>query len=166
MRHNYQVLPRLSRQAGVSLIEVMIAVFISAVGLLGAAAMQLNALKYTDSALKTSQASFIAYDILERMRANASPAVLNEYALPDVSHAPAHAANHRQRDLMDFAANVKSLSGDTGTGAIAVHPTKNATVTITIGWDEGRAAGVDEESGQAHTGVFSVTTDLSVQPES
>jgi len=164
MRHNDKVLPRLGKQAGVSLIEVMIAVFISAVGLLGAAAMQLNALKYTDSALKTSQASFIAYDILERMRANASPATLSQYDLPSVSEAPAHANNHRQHDLMDFAKNVKSLD-DTGTGVIDVHPTKNATVTITIGWDEGRAAGVDEASGQAHTGVFSITTDLSVQPE-
>ena len=56
-----------SRQRGVSLIEVMIAVFVLAIGLLGAAGMQLSALKYTDSSRMNSQASFIVYDIIDRM---------------------------------------------------------------------------------------------------
>lgn len=59
----------LARQRGVTLIEVMVAVFVTAVGVLGAAAMQLNSLKYTDSSRMTSQASFIVYDIIDRIRA-------------------------------------------------------------------------------------------------
>ena len=52
------------------MIEVLVATVILAGGLLGAAAVQLNALKHTDSALMTTQASFIAYDMLDRIRAN------------------------------------------------------------------------------------------------
>ncbi len=59
-------------QEGMTLVEVLVALVILGVGLLGAAAFQLNALKYTDSARMTSQASFIAYDMLDRIRANAA----------------------------------------------------------------------------------------------
>lgn len=57
-------------QEGMTLIEVLVAMLILGVGLLGAAMIQLNALKYTDSSRMTSQASFIAYDMLDRIRAN------------------------------------------------------------------------------------------------
>ncbi|MDQ3202970.1 MAG: type IV pilus modification protein PilV, partial [Pseudomonadota bacterium] len=57
-------------QEGTTLIEVLVALLILTVGLLGAAAFQLNALKYTDSSRMTSQASFIAYDMMDRIRAN------------------------------------------------------------------------------------------------
>ena len=55
-------------QEGMTLIEVLVALLILTVGLLGAAAVQLNALKYTDSSRMTSQASFIAYDMMDRIR--------------------------------------------------------------------------------------------------
>ena len=60
------------QQAGMTLIEVLVAALILGLGLLGAASAQINALKYTDSARMSTQASFIAYDMLDRMRANAT----------------------------------------------------------------------------------------------
>ena len=57
-------------QEGMTLIEVLVALLILTVGILGAAAVQLNSLKYTDSSRMTSQASFIAYDMMDRIRAN------------------------------------------------------------------------------------------------
>ncbi|MGA9223012.1 MAG: type IV pilus modification protein PilV, partial [Pseudomonas graminis] len=59
-----------ARQQGTTLIEVLVALLVLAIGLLGAAALQLNALKYTDSSRLSSQASFIAYDMMDRIRAN------------------------------------------------------------------------------------------------
>lgn len=135
------------KQGGASLIEVMIAVFISVVGLLGAAAMQLNALKFTDSALMTSQASFIAYDIIDRMRANAEN--LNGYALANIAAAPSSGSDIQSQDLIDFAASVGSLTS--GEGGIQVN---GAQVTVSISWSEGRAAGADA------AGEFSVTTEI------
>lgn len=60
------------RQRGLSLIEVLVAIFILAVGLLGLAAMQLQSLKFTQGSQWRSQANFLAYDIVERVRANRS----------------------------------------------------------------------------------------------
>ena len=68
-----------------TLIEVLVAVLILGVGLLGAAMIQLNALKYTDSSRMTSQASFIAYDLLDRIRDEAGLAGDPGYPLPGYS---------------------------------------------------------------------------------
>lgn len=122
------------RERGVTLIEVMVAVFITAIGLLGAAALQLNALKYTDSARTTSQATFIAYDILDRIRANADSSTLNSYVMTGIASAPTSPSTILEHDQADFATNVGNLSG--GEGSIAVDGT---TVTVTITWSESRA---------------------------
>lgn len=142
-------------QRGVTLIEVMVAVFVAAIGVLGAAAMQLNALKYTESSRITSQASFIAYDIIDRIRANAEPTVLDGYDLADTS-ASASCSGICATDIQDFVANVQSLPG--GEGSINVDGT---AVTVSLSWSEARAGGVDEENNE-RIGSFSVTTDVSV----
>lgn len=142
-------------QRGVTLIEVMIAVFIAAIGVLGAAAMQLSALKYTDSSRLTSQASFIVYDIIDRMRANAEPTVLDGYYLASTASGPG-CSGICSVDVQDFITNVQALPE--GQGSIRVVGT---TVTVNIRWSEGRAGGKDN-SGNARQGSFSVTTDVSV----
>lgn len=53
-----------SRQAGMTLIEVLVALVVFSIGALGVAMLQLNALKHTDSAMRSTQASFIAQDLL------------------------------------------------------------------------------------------------------
>lgn len=140
------------KQRGVSLIEVMIAVFISAVGLLGAAAMQLNALKYTDSALMTSQANFIAYDIVDRMRANS--ANLAQYEISNIAAAPSSGSSIRDQDLIDFSNNVQGLTS--GEGGIQVN---GAQVIVSITWSEARAAGQDA-NGDSVPGAILVTTNI------
>jgi len=58
------------RQLGFNLIEVMIALVIISVGLLGLAGLQVSSLKQNQSAYYRSQATILAYDIADRMRAN------------------------------------------------------------------------------------------------
>jgi len=145
------------RERGVTLIEVMVAVFITAIGLLGAAALQLNALKYTDSARTTSQATFIAYDILDRIRANADSSNLASYAMTGISSAPSSAGNILQQDKMDFARNVGALNG--GTGSIAVN---GATITVTIGWSESRANKAAGGGNSGDTGQIQITSEVAV----
>lgn len=61
-----------SHQSGSSLIEVLIALFVLAIGLLGALAMQLNAIKLSKNASLYSQAEIMLMDIYEAMRASPS----------------------------------------------------------------------------------------------
>ena len=55
---------------GFTLIEVLVTVLILSIGLLGLAGLQLTGLRSNQSALLRSQATFLAYDITDRMRAN------------------------------------------------------------------------------------------------
>ena len=113
------------------MIEVLVATVILASGLLGAAAVQLNALKHTDSALMTTQASFIAYDMLDRIRAN-----------PAADYAGATAGvglySVLGQDLSDFKRNVRQFGGTSAKGSIAI---SERQVAITLEWDDARAGG-------------------------
>jgi type IV pilus assembly protein PilV len=60
----------MQRSQGFTLIEVLIAMVILAVGLLGLAALQASSLKNNQSAYYRSQATQLASDIADRMRAN------------------------------------------------------------------------------------------------
>lgn len=123
-------------QRGVSLIEVMVALFIMAVGLLGAAAMQLNALKYTDSSRYRTQATFIAYDMLDRIRANAE-----KRAGYDVT---VSCSGVCEQDKNDFNSNIQSTLPSGSNGSITV---KNTYVTVAIDWPEERAGGANAPKG-------------------
>ena len=133
-------------QQGLSLIEVLVSVLILAIGLLGAAAIQLNALKYTDSSTMNTQASFIAYDMMDRIRANPDAA----YGLASLDSAPTSGSFSAPvtQDLYDFATNIKAIGG---TAATIV---KNGYVyTITITWNDVRAVSAANQvnSGSATT---------------
>lgn len=127
----FNVAPK--HQGGTTLIEVLMAVLILAVGLLGAAVIQLNALKYTDSSRMTSQASFIAYDMLDRIRANAGA----DYAWRAGASVPASTANAsvRDLDLHDFEANIRGFAGESATGSVVIGANE---VTVSISWNDHR----------------------------
>ncbi|WP_411381222.1 type IV pilus modification protein PilV [Pseudomonas sp. MPB26] len=141
-------------QVGMTLIEVLVAVLILAVGLLGSAVMQLNALKYTDSARMTSQASFIAYDMLDRIRANSAADYTwgrSERALANSAY-----ASVRDLDLHDFEANILGFAGEDGKGSVSVSANE---VTVSISWDDSRGA---NRPGARET--FTLTSRISDEP--
>ncbi|MBT0964003.1 type IV pilus modification protein PilV [Denitromonas iodatirespirans] len=63
-----------SSQRGFSLIESLVAMVVLSFGLLGLAALQVNALKYNQVAHLRSQATTFAYQILDAMRASPTSA--------------------------------------------------------------------------------------------
>lgn len=77
------------RQDGFTLIEVLVAVLIVAVGILGVAGMQVVSLQQNRNALLRDQALQSGNDILDRMRVNP----LSDYAPVDIDDAPASNAN-------------------------------------------------------------------------
>lgn len=68
-----------TQQFGFTLIEVLIAVLVLSIGLIGVAALQGMSLKNTQSAFMRSQATALAYDVTDRMRANVLSAQLGLY---------------------------------------------------------------------------------------
>lgn len=57
---------------GFSLLEVLVAVLVLSIGLLGVAALQALSLRYNHEAYLRGQAVLLAYDMADRMRANSS----------------------------------------------------------------------------------------------
>ncbi len=58
------------RQRGASLIEVLVAMLVMAIGLLGSTGAQLTSLRLSESARQVSEATLLLQDMLERMHAN------------------------------------------------------------------------------------------------
>lgn len=61
---------RTNRQNGFTLIEILVAVLILSLGLLGLAGLQAASIRSNHSAYLRSQATQLAYDMADRMRAN------------------------------------------------------------------------------------------------
>lgn len=70
MRKTIRRFPGARRQRGFSLIEVMIAILVLAVGLLGFALLQTMNVRFTQSANYRSQATNLSYEMLDQIRLN------------------------------------------------------------------------------------------------
>jgi len=69
---------RYAKQNGTSLIEVLVAVFVVSIGLLGVARMEIFSTQSSYTAIQRTSAANIAHDFMEKMRAN--PTELSAYA--------------------------------------------------------------------------------------
>lgn len=70
-------MPRVSNQKGLSMIEVLVAITILSIGLLGTAALQIQSKRANLGSVERTLASMLVNDMFERMRAN--PTEFNTY---------------------------------------------------------------------------------------
>ncbi|MCP5158556.1 MAG: type IV pilus modification protein PilV [Gammaproteobacteria bacterium] len=112
------------KQNGFTLIEILVTVVVLAIGLLGLAGLQAISLRYNSTAYQRSQATILAYDIVERMRAS-KPA-------GGIIRCP-------QQDVPAWLA-VVAATLPLGTGSVA--PSGNVCV-ITVQWDDDRDGVLD-----------------------
>ncbi|MDH1007856.1 type IV pilus modification protein PilV [Pseudomonas nicosulfuronedens] len=75
-------------QHGITMIEVLVTLLVFTVGLLGVAALQLNALKGTADSNQRSQATWVMQELAERMRANSVGAESSYTTAPNCSTLP------------------------------------------------------------------------------
>ncbi len=60
----------MKKDKGFTLMEILVALAVLSIGLLGMAGMQLFSMKSSHNAYLQSQASYFAYDLIDKMRAN------------------------------------------------------------------------------------------------
>jgi type IV pilus assembly protein PilV len=119
---------RANTMRGFSLIEMLIAVVVLSVGLLGMAGLQGYSLRNNNSAYHRTQANLLAYDILDAMRANREKALKNAYGAPgDDARAIA--------DLADWRLNLSEIL-PAGTGTVDCSATPICTVVVQ--WNDTR----------------------------
>ena len=76
-------------QRGFTLIEILVTVLIVSLGLLGMAALQIGGIRNDQNAYYRTVADQIAYDVADRLRANAAWARAGHYDGTDTDNAPA-----------------------------------------------------------------------------
>ncbi|CAN5879807.1 hypothetical protein BH11PSE12_BH11PSE12_29610 [soil metagenome] len=160
------------RQSGSTLIEIMVAIVVMAIGLLGLAGLQLSALKFEKSSSQRSEATLAAVDLSERIRSNFAavqsvvPGIVppaytfnTDYATSSAAaHVPPNdctvaigctPANVAANDLQEWLRNIqRRLIG--GSGYVVPLPllpaaggTAALTFDVTIMWQEQGMAAVD-----------------------
>lgn len=129
-------------QAGFSLVEVLVSLLILSLGLLGLAAMQVFALRNTQSAHLRSLATLYAYDMLDRMRAHRDLARVEAFDLQISAPPPIcvpTAYNPAICNLAQWRAALANLPD--GTGAVDYNPATELA-TVTVQWRDKEASGM------------------------
>lgn len=134
---------------GFTLIEALITLLILSIGLLGLAGLQNKGLQFNQVAYQRSQAAMIAYDIVDRMRANTLEAQANGYDVAhgttltaglDCSTAPCTQVNMAAYDLFKWKeqleTNLPAGGGEITSAAAANVGAPAVDLTITVRWDE------------------------------
>ena len=154
-------------QGGFSLIEVLIAVLILGVGLLGLALLQSISLRNGTSAAHRTQATNLAYEMIDMIRANRPEAGnynlirFTDFAAinPDACPAPAGARWQQDRAIWRCAV-VRALPG--GEGNVEITPPTATTagqVRIRVRWLDNRGEGTEAAQRTADN-AFEVVTQI------
>jgi type IV pilus assembly protein PilV len=133
--------PGASHPAGFTLIEVMVAVLVMSIGLLGLAGLQATSLRFNNDSSAQTQASYLASDMTDRMRANVSR-VADYPGKAAVDNALCDTAASCTPD--DMAANdifdwTEALADTLPGGQGSITALAGGLYTITVMWDEQRS---------------------------
>jgi len=149
---------RVHAQRGFSLIEVLIALLVLAVGLIGLAFLQVLNVRYTNSAQHRTMATNLASEVMDMMRSNPRHVVvynrLTEASFTGVTvpntgcssagEDAASALNNIVRWRCDV---VSQLPGGRGSVQVVENPVGRYTATVTVTWADNVGRSDDAASG-------------------
>lgn len=148
---------------GFALLEVLITVFVVAIGLLGVASLQVVGLREGYNAYLTTQATLLASDLADRIKLNRAGAANGGYILTEDRPVDASAKDCADSTVSCTSAELAShdlydwYHEDVPGSVQALLPVSMATVdcefncavnrpyTITIRWDAGRDGVLDDD---------------------
>lgn len=146
MRHIQPHSPRTAK--GASLLEVLIAVLVLAVGLLGVAALQAGALRNNQSSYERSEAVIQTYAMFDILRANRAAALGGTYNLTKwtctVPAAGTRAENERRAWMTTLQANL----GDSACTSITCGANN---CVVGVRWDDSRGTNADKTAAQTYS---------------
>lgn len=145
-------------QRGSSLLEVLIALVVISIGLLGVAAGLVYSLKGNHSAYLRSQANILSYDLLETMRAYRTDALAGEF--DDGCSGSTACAERANWDNLVAALLPGSATVNVATSV--TRPTGDE-VQISITWSDARGAVTDDKGATTSDDPESQTFTLRTQ---
>ena len=141
---------------GFTMIEVLVAIFVLAIGLLGLAGLQANSLKNNTSAYTRTQAQLLAYDMLDRMRSNLQGVTNGNYddllattpTDPNCAGTGCSVAQLAQHDAYSWSAQLAQTL-PSGVGQVSGNG-KGSIFTITVMWDDERTGATGTNCSDDH----------------
>ena len=122
---------------GFTLLEVLIALVVLSIGLLGIAGLQGVGLRSSHGAYLSSQASLLAYDMADRIRANPqSLATYNGFNSADVDCAAPPLTPLADADMAQWACAVEALLPNGSATINGVAGAGITSYTITVQWED------------------------------
>lgn len=138
----------LRASSGFTLIEVLIAILVMGFGLLGFAMLQTMSLRFSQSANQRTQATNLAYDLLDQMRANRLTAA--QYEAASFEDGAGGACSRPIGGLATVAANITrwqcQVVGALGADASAVVVYNAGVVAVTLSWGDEQRWNADADA--------------------
>jgi len=148
------------KEAGATLIEVLVAMVVLAIGLLGLAGLQATSIQSNHSAYYRSQATILASDLADRMRANRTAALTNAYVIDfptsSTNNSVSDSGVSPENDIAEWLNQLAQTLPD-GTGKVERDDT---LVTITIRWNDTRGQIKASDDTNTHNETFAYRTEI------
>lgn len=150
-------------QSGTNLVEVMVALLILAIGLLGLAMLQLEGMKYNSDSYLRTQATLMASEIIERMRANSNAAASYTAAIPgsppnDCLASSCSPAQMAAFDLFHWNRNLTNQVTGLPGATTSISLVSGTTYLVSLSWVEKK----DETGNQANQQTLTVTKNWTI----
>ncbi len=162
-----------TRQRGVTLIEILVAIVLTAVGLLGLAGLQLRGIQVNQGSSMRSLAAIMAEDLADRMRSDyaalATGSFVGTYTLSNLGTAPVASLNDWLYGLQALPAGTAAANTPVPCGnvlpCVQIQQLATATgnpphpVQIQIWWNDARAT-IASTAGVAVAGAGVTPTNM------
>ena len=151
------------RQNGFTLLEVLVAMVIVSIGLVGLAGLMMTSAKNNQSAYYRSQASWMAYDIIDRIRANRGAATNGSgaYNIALGVSPSGCSASVPATDLCQWKNSELAIGLPSGDGLVSVAGSGSAAVvSVTVRWDDSRGLGKNANFTGSQIKSISIQTQL------
>lgn len=136
-----------SKSRGVTLIEVLVAVLILSIGLLGMAGLQARALRGSNSSMQRTQAVMLTYYAMDAMRvdkANALGSTL-PYNMAKTCTVPTDTSTLANLLKRNWLESLKTNLGNVDTTCGSITCEASGRCTVEVFWDDTRAGGASDQ---------------------
>ncbi len=121
-------------QDGFGLLEVLVAVLVLSVGLLGLAGLHVAGMRNNHSAYYRTQATILSYEIIDRMRVNAANARDGDYDVASIAEYDQTSGSQAIEDLAEWKGNLDILPSFDG----SIDCDSNGNCLVEVQWDDSR----------------------------
>ncbi len=150
---------QLKKQSGTTFVEILVSLVVVAIGIIGSINLQMSSIKTGINSQQRYQATLMAYDMAERMRANPGGVEAGHY--DDISYETDYevdsgvalaASDFYKLDVSEWKDNLSNVLPG-GEGQVQADGAVGQRFTIEIRWTQRATKNIDEETDTVSVSV-------------